>query len=258
MATLGISLDGLKAEVGQYLGFGRDPDEFTDDQTDIAEGVIRSGLRQVYTPPLLQGQPTAHDWSFLKPVVHIAIKDGKVTYDLPEDFAGFEGKFTFVSTSTSYAQVPIVGEGLLRQHKSGSPTQSGEPSMVAARAKFHDGATEQGYELLVFPEPDADYVLEVKYRVLPQALSALRPYPYGGGVFAELLIASCLAVAEIRLNDVAGTQNAEFYKQLAAAISRDGRMQGENLGYNGDPSSATRRYTERLEHTVTIGGVTPT
>ena len=55
---------------------------------------------------------------------------------------------------------------------------------------------------------------------MPDYLSTPFPYAYGGAEHAETILESCLAVAELRLDDMAGPHNQQFMARLAASISR--------------------------------------
>jgi hypothetical protein len=55
----------FKSEVGFYLGYGRS--NFTSAQTTEIDGIIQSGIRQVYYPPALSEETVGHEWSWLRP-----------------------------------------------------------------------------------------------------------------------------------------------------------------------------------------------
>jgi hypothetical protein len=68
MSVLKITLATLKEEVQRFMGYGRStvfntlPAAFQGDVTSI----INRGLRQFYFPPILPGETSAHQWSFLR------------------------------------------------------------------------------------------------------------------------------------------------------------------------------------------------
>lgn len=68
MGVLTITLATLKAEVQRFMGYGRStvfsslPAAYQGDVLSI----INRGLRQFYFPPILQGESSAHQWSFLR------------------------------------------------------------------------------------------------------------------------------------------------------------------------------------------------
>lgn len=69
-STLSVKYADLKRAVGRYLGFDGTASNWTDEENSIVDDIIDSGLRQFYIPPLLKGQRTHHEWSFLLPTEH--------------------------------------------------------------------------------------------------------------------------------------------------------------------------------------------
>jgi len=67
-STLSVTYAELKIEVGVFLGFERDSQIWTNDETADVEAIIKRGLRQFYAPPPITGQDAPYIWSFLKPV----------------------------------------------------------------------------------------------------------------------------------------------------------------------------------------------
>ena len=80
------------------------------------------------------------------------------------------------------------------------------------------------------------FEVQFRYRSNPYNLSPSKPYPLGGQPHAETLIASCLAAAELKLNDEQGPHYADFIEKLRSSVSIDRRMNLHTLGYNGDGS----------------------
>lgn len=65
--ALAITLADLRAEVQRFMGYGRTTAWIslnTTFQSDVTS-IIQRGLRQFYYPPVLPGEASAHQWSFL-------------------------------------------------------------------------------------------------------------------------------------------------------------------------------------------------
>jgi len=60
----------------------------------------------------------------------------------------------------------------------------------------------------------------------------------------ETILASCLAVAEQRHDDMKGPMWQSFVERLTASVAYDARMKPERLGYNADRSDWTARDTD--------------
>jgi hypothetical protein len=253
-ASLSITYSDLLAEVGRYLGYGRDTGQWSTDERADVDSVIKSGLRQFYVPPPISANEPPYSWSFLKPIDTITTQTDTSVYDLPDDFGGVEGNFTFEDGSGKHF-IPLSGEGIVRQMQSLND-KSGVPSIAAVRPKSCDGTTGQRFELVLWKTPDDTYVLSYRKIVLLNALTDLNPYPLGGMTHGETILASCLAIAELRLNDgQRGLNWQAFMSRLAASVFSDRKMNAPGfLGYNGDRSDDNDRQRERTT-IVTYNGV---
>lgn len=231
-------------EVSDFLGFGVD---WTVRATTVIAQVdryVQSGYRQFLYPPGLPdpttGQQQArHTWSFLKPTDTLTMTASATEQDLPDDFGGMDGDFTFTASDVLGDSIKVVGEQVIREKRQGvSNSDSGIPYLAAIRPKRSDGTHGQRFEVLFFPKPDSAYVVNYRYNALQAQLTTQRPWPLGGMVHSETLIESCLAKAEARGNDMAGGPHyQEFLKHLAASVAHDRSIrQPEHFGYCGDGS----------------------
>lgn len=257
-STLSLTYNDLRAEVGHKLGYGRDYDAWDAEQAASVASAIKSGLRQFYVPPPLGGR-ASHRWTFLRPTRTVTTVDGTADYDLPDDYGGMDGDLTVLSSDNAYAPVRWTGEGQVRALRSTSPDATGRPAFAADRPRAMQGGTGQRFTLLLYPTPDDEYTVQYRYFVLPDALSDERLFPYGGMAHAETILASCLAMAEERLDDVQGTYKAAFLERLAASVAHDSAAHepdfyGKNLDRSDDGGGhGTRRY--RPVNNVTYNGV---
>jgi hypothetical protein len=85
-----------------------------------------------------------------------------------------------------------------------------------------------------WPTPDAAYTLTYRYKAYAGKLDAVNyPYPLGGMQHREVIIESCLAVAESRGNDEAGFHQEMFHRRLAAAVQQDRKLSARRYGQMG-------------------------
>lgn len=254
-STLSLSIDDLKAEIGHFLGYGRGTpageSAWTTAQANNITAVLKSGLQQFYTPPALSEREAPHSWSFLRPFASITLTSGQYTIALPDDFGYFEGPVYITTPATAWRRVPlqITNEGLIQGKIAALPDTTGAPRMAAlspiAGTTLTTGTR---YNLIVWPKPDAGYVLSYEYKHLPDMLTGLLPYPPGGSEHAATIKAAVLSAAEMELDDVQGVRYAQFMSRLTASIAVDRKKKGTNLGYNGDPrmrSVTGRRFDWR-------------
>ena len=224
----------LRREVGGYLGKGYSQDGWDSEIIGKVDSIVQSGVMQFYYPPPLPQQNEhkpanlAHQWSFLTPLAPMTMVVGKKTYDLPSDFSGVIGDFTYQS-GTGTQRITVVDETQLRQLLA-SDARDGDPKYCAIRPKRSDGSVSQQYEVLFYPTPNTARVLEYRYSVAPSPLTTDKPWPLCGKQHAETLLQSCLAVAEERELKIAGAATAKFLERLSASIRLDSLSAGANAG----------------------------
>ena len=226
-----LSYTQLQEEIAFYLGWTRDPSQWTVAQTNDLDAIIQSGLRQFYWPPTLQDGNVVK-WSFLNPRATVLTVNAQSAYTLPSDFEGGAISFNITASGTSPTTLVPVNEQHYDSINVGNP-KSGQPAYYAIRPLTSTGTSSQSYQVLLYPTPDKVYTVSYRYDVTPPNLSALVPYPFGPGMHSETILESCLAIAEDRLND-GQTGNAplhrtRFQELLASSIQYDKRMENEDI-----------------------------
>jgi hypothetical protein len=168
-------------------------------------------------------------------------------YDLPAAFGHFEGALTY-QPNLRWPPITVIGEGGLMQMRQGGSGSSGTPRYAAVRptAVPESTSTGQRLQLLLEPAPDAAYVINYRYAILPDKLTTTNAMPYGGVAAAETLLEACLSVAEERMNDVRGVHYQAFLERLAALIAYDSRNRPDTLGYHYDRSDGCGYPTYRM------------
>jgi len=159
--------------------------------------------------------------------------------DLPDDYGGIEGPLTYPDNK-GYPPIQIVGEGEIRRLRSSISDTGGHPTMAAVRPKNTTVTSSAGqrFEIMLWPDPDAEYQLQYQYTVIPDTLVASSTdYPLGGGLHSATIMSSILAVGESKMWHAPQltTQRDLFLTRLQASIKLD-RKKGAppSLGYNGD------------------------
>lgn len=186
----------------------------------------------------------------------------RTTYDLPTDFAMFEGELTYdPGTNVGYVPIHQRSEGEVRAALA-NLVWTARPEIFAIRPKALSASTGTRYEIQFYPASDAAYVLQYRYRVNPDTLSGSNQYPFGGPPMHEVYLESCLSAAEAHLNDEEAVHSKRFWPALAAAVSYDRRNASPpNLGYNRDRSDRPIEYDETYhdfqERLVTLNGISP-
>jgi len=251
-STLSLSYVELRRRVGRYLGYDRNPAQWTTAESQDVTDVILSGLRQFYAPPV------EHDWRFLKVNAELDLVAGQGDYDLPDDYGSLGSEFLTYPSNTQSIFVQVTDEPKIRILRQ-SPTGTRRPELAAVRPKITDGSTGQRFEILFWPVPDAVYTLTYVYEALPYSLSDNRIYPYGGEAHAETILQSCLAAAELHIREEKGPQWQTFMERLQASIRKDKQLAPRNHGQARNTRNYFRSDVEptRGSYIVTVNGEMP-
>ncbi len=243
-SSLSVNVVTLRSAVGRLLGYGPGPSWNGGQLIDIMQ-VIHRGVRQFYHPPILRGETTAHAWTFLRPVATITTVADQGEYDLDAGFGGLVGTMTFTESSFRDA-VQSTSENMIRTLRQKSDKRA-RPKYVGVRPKLQSPPNGQRFELAFWPIPDGVYSLTFQYSVNPEELSTDNPYPLGGMVHGETVLASCLAIAEQQLDNQQSRHYAAWMARLAASVAYDRNIQTPDyFGYNGNSDDRSvmtpRRY----------------
>ena len=249
-STLIMGRTELREEVAFYLGFGRESANWSTNDAATIDSCIKSGLRQFYFPPMPQGVPH-HRWRFLTQVGTLATVASTGDYDLPDAVGAITGDLTYAN-GEEWRSLKQVGELSIREKRQQNYGEAA-PRLYAIRPKAHDGTAGPDQEILLWPTPGAVYNLSYRYDVRADALTALAPYPYGAVEYGEVILASCLAVAERRVEGEMGVHWQDFLMGLAGAIARDRALSTPDFkGYNGN---SERGFSLNRATGVTYNGV---
>ncbi len=233
MANLALTYSNIAAAVGRFLGYGATSSEWTSAQTSEIDECVQSGARRFYYPMPLPGEPKSHQWAFLRPKYSFNTVVNDFDTDMPSDFLSIIERITFDNSESRPGWIEVVDAARIMEAKSLNDV-AGTPKMGAIRAKTQTAGSQQGFELILYPKPDAIYTLHFRYAINPEQLSTTNTYPLGGAQHSETLLESCLAVAEERHDDEQRVHAARFMERLAASVSLDRSTGPLNFGYNGD------------------------
>ena len=232
-STLSISYQDLLSDVGLFLGYPSDPELQSKEQRAELDRYIQSGLRQYYYPPAMEGLEAGYKWSFLTPTATLDTVADQSENDLPDACGRVLGDFVYAE-GTYYPTIPQVSEARMLALRQDALSGS-QPLFCTVRYKTEDRtlAASQRLEVAWWPTPTTAYTLTYRYEAYSGKLTEALPYPLGGMKYAELILSSCLAVAEHRANDERGTHWDEFQRLLLAGVALDRRGGAETFGFMG-------------------------
>lgn len=250
--TLQLSYADLCADVSRFLGY---PVLASQTAAQIAEvdGYVQAGIRQFYYPPAVAGVEPGYEWSFLRPTTTLTTVASDGIMDMPAAFSRMVGDLHFAA-SVHARPVMQVSEARIHTLLQASDTE-GYPQYAALRYKQSYGSHGQLQEIVLWPVPDAAYVLTYRYEAYNGKLSALNPCPLGGMRHSELILESCLAKAEQRANDEGSLHTTAFRELLAAGVAMD-RRGNRNYGQMGSSETFSVERERCRSSDVTYNGVT--
>jgi hypothetical protein len=248
--SLILGYDDYRSKVGEQLGYGRlvwdtaRADErktlWSADQEADIENAVQDGLREFYAPPRLQGMNHAHEWSFLwQRRIFTTTVNTVWEYNLPDEYAGYQGNLWISGSSAGHVPIPVVGEAMILEARSAAGNvSSGRPLHAAIL-----NVAERQAKLIFYPTPDAAYTIEGMMRLTGAKLSKDNKYPYGGTHHSQTILEAMLATAERIHGDVDGIHRGAFYERLAASVQVDKKTSlGTHQEYVGDPGCPEDAY----------------
>ena len=231
--TLAASYADLKNAVARFLGY--DPSALTTSQTTEVDGYIQSGIRNFYYPPKMEGVDEHFEWSFIRQTGSIATSAGVGSYFLPDGFGRVAGQISVAGDFGPTIPVIPYGEIVKMRERAVQPDR---PRFAAFTAEQAFGTRGQAKKIHLFPTPDKEYTLNFVCDADTGRIDPVnRPFPLGGAMFAELVVESCLAVAEQRADDEAGLHTQKFHELLVSFIARDRKSSAQDFGDIGDPEA---------------------
>lgn len=175
-------------------------------------------------------------------------------YTLPDDFGDIHDGFIFDRDIQKPNVTGPVSEGRILSLRNTNDSVA-EPRIFAIRIKaIGAGATSQRKEVMLWPRPDEEYILHYQYEALADSLST-GVYPLGTLKHMETLKESCLAEAEVQMNDEYGIHYQKFITNLKSSIARDKKDGAKLLGYIGSSAEyAQNNASGSFNYTLTVGG----
>jgi len=262
-ANLTVTYAKIKEALGLYLGYWTKADGWTiasaNQRVDL-DDIIEAGLRRFYVPPPIPPAKTAHEWSFLRPVTSLTMTAETTTYDLPADYAGMDGGFSYApGEDVLYNPIHVTSEQEVRQRLIDNDS-TGVPTLAGIRPKAADYTTGTRYEVLFWLTPDEGYTVYYRYRVGFRMISDANPYPLGGLEHGHTIMEACLAEAEATVPDAVGIHSARYQEFLRASIARDASLacptsMGQNIDRSDLPTNDFAVIHARTGYLVTYNGV---
>lgn len=226
--SLGVTIAGLRNRVSRYLGFGTHYTSINSDNQELVNRYVADGLRQYFHPPPVPDPKTGeqylrHTWSFLVTATTAPLTIDVPSVDLESDFCDFVGE-VFATDGSNNWRIQIVPEDVFARVQLGGTEAEEDDTRAARYGNVFWNEASRKYSFYVAPRPAASTTVYYAYRKEPDIDvegDSGSTKVYGSEEHNQLVIASCLAAAELGEDDAQGPNAARFMSLLTAAIEAD-------------------------------------
>jgi len=160
-------------------------------------------------------------------------------YSFPDDFGQLEGTRLTFDATTSYPPIVVTSDDRIRRLRMDNRNiATFRPSLANVRPRVSaHGTTGQRFELVLWPNPDATYLLHYRFLVLVDDLTNVAHYPLAHMLHHETVMAACLSVAESMVEHPPRRRfhHDLFMERLAASVMLDRAQAPASLGMSVDP-----------------------
>jgi len=217
----------LKSDVGYFLGYGHSG--FSADEVLEIEKAVNKGVDAFLHPKIVD--EVGYKWSFLTPVSTITLTVDEDTYALPSGITGIVGNLHYPKDSGLASIAFDVGQQRIEEAQQFYGNE-GYPTLGTLLSTKVDDALVQ--KLLVYPTPQVEVVITFKGIIDVDETIVDAESPAGMELYSGVISQSCLAAAELYVDDDDGKHEKRFVEMLKGAIDRDRRLKPSLLGYAGD------------------------
>jgi len=178
---------------------------------------------------------------------------GRHEYDLPTAFEAIEGDLCYeIGQSDYYPPIRQKHDGEIRRLCQDDPYLN-RPLYYGIRSVEFDPTVGSRRHLVLYPTPDAAYVLKARMKLRSTMIDITNQYPVGAESLSQLITEACLAAAERNYDEQDGKHTKRFMDLLPLAIAADMEMTSPTSLGNDAPRGDN---TDTLSRSVMIGDIT--
>jgi len=238
MSSLVLTFKDMYEEVLKFLGNYNSGSPSASDLSDAKFLVNRAYSRLC----------SSYDWSFLKPFGTLLLESGKWKYTLPADFSYMTGPWLTFDQGDAFRRTQELPADALLERRSSSVYAS-YPLYHAVVPTTYAKEVGTGWEIWIYPNPNSEYSMHYRYKMMPQKLEGDDDLPAGGPEISEPLLELSLAIAEADKDEAPGVHDSKVSLILADAVELDKRRKSHYLGNWGEERITGR--TVPIEGTLT-------
>lgn len=179
---------------------------------------------------------------------------GRHEYDMPtgfEDIAGNELHYE-PGQSDFYPPIRRRHDSQIRSWRQDDPYND-RPIYFSVRTAEFDPTVGSRRNLVLYPTPDAAYVIKVPMYLRWTMIDSTNEYPVGGERISQLILEACLAAAEDNFDEENKRHRDRYEKLLPSAIAMDMEITSPtSLG----PDASRDETTDTISRSIRMGAVT--
>lgn len=180
-------------------------------------------------------------------------------YDMPSGFEGIIGKELYYEPGQSDFYPPIRErhDDQMQAWRQDDPYHD-RPLYFSLRTVEFDATVGSRRRLVLYPTPDAAYVLKAPMQLRPTMIDSTNQYPIGGEQLAQVILEACLAAAERLYDDNERVHTKRFQEMMPLAVGADLETSSPRTLGPDNPRGETADTAAQkvLMGTITYEGVT--
>jgi len=230
LASMRWVFSDIYTAVSEFLGLGSTP---TGANLTKVKNLTYRGYLRFLSPvdPLTGGR---YIWSFLKQFGVLTTIAGEWEYELPADFKSFYGDPKLEAGEQHQNPAMRQVDQILSMRTNDDTT--GYPRYFAIRAGKYRKDTGQVYEIIFWPAADAVYRYQYQYVIEPPKVEDDTDYFIGTAEASEVIMACCLAAAELQEDEIIGAREQDAARLIAQLMASDKGNSTSGVGIMTDPS----------------------
>jgi hypothetical protein len=213
MANLRLTYSDIYTRISNFLGLTEPGTAPTGTNLTTCKDICVRGLRQ-FLYPIDARTGEYWEWSFLRPLHTMTLRDGKWQYQLPEDFSSIITHPTYSEDDNFKQMARTTPDNIMNLMAAGEVDYA--PYYYAIVTSDYDPEIGECDEIWFYPKPDSKYNVQFFYKSDPTKVENAGEFLPGGVKSTEAILENCFAVAESQEDDIIG-----IHMQLAQKLTQD-------------------------------------
>ena len=226
MANLRLAYSDVYTRISNFLGLTTTGTAPTGTDLTTCKDICMRGLRQfLYPIDIRTGEHW--EWSFLRPLHTMVLRDGKWRYQLSEDFSSIITHPTYSEDDNFKQMARTTPDNIMNLMAAGEVDYA--PYYYAIVTSDYDPEIGEMEEIWFYPKPDSSYNVQFFYKSDPTKVENAAEFLPGGVKATEAILENCFAVAESQEDDIIGVHAQLAQKLTQELIIIDSQKDGDDV-----------------------------